>query len=573
MRIRELKVRARDVGERRLRYGVTVPSSADQEDPVLLNDVQANAGEDAALRRAIVDGLEDYDVCVRKSVDELVNLLSNEAPAEEQANGVAQLRLFNLVWSDRDLPGEDGFVHHVAEGLYERKLNSFGCKAMVEVTYHFTRYDLVRVLQQILQQIAPIVAGQEVELSDQSTETSLDNNDEEAMELTRKLKGHLDGKRLLIFLDNLSTPFCWEFIRPQLLHAVADASPGSAIITISRTDVVKQNAEYPCRIWEPQGPLRLSCNKADELYNGASSYHLKIGLTHCYPDVFAMKLLLQLHCVTPRMGVTQSEAIADILRDCRRSNKSVSKQMVRLVYNDLPAKYRSCLLYLTIFSEADNIRRSTVCRRWIAEGLIASRENRTEDEADCCFDALLSWGLIQPGEISDAGKIKTCTLHHSVSEVITRIARDVNFVDTDLPPVLARHLSVHSRTGVQASHADRSVEAADSNDIVALLPFLAQSSQWKLLKLLDLEGCNGLKKHHLKSLCQILLLKYLSLRNTDVTELPKQIQRLQCLETLDIRQTAVRAFATKSVMLPMLKHLLAGHAQSPSNSSDSSQES
>jgi hypothetical protein len=408
MRIRELKVRARDVGERRLRYGVTVPSSADQEDPVLLNDVQANAGEDAALRRAIVDGLEDYDVCVRKSVDELVNLLSNEAPAEEPANGVAQLRLFNLVRS-ADLPGEDEFVHHVAEGLYERKLNSFGCKAMVELPDPadiIFGYGLVPILQEILQRIAPLASGQEVKLrADHSTETSSDDNDEEAMEITKRLKGHLDGKRFLIFLDNC-TPFCWEIIiGPKLLHAVADASPGSAIIIISRTDVVKQNAEYPFRILKPQSPLRLSCNKADELYNGASSYDLRSGLRYCYPDVFAMKLLLQLHCVTPRMGVTQSEAIADILKVCKESNRSVSKQMVRLVYNDLPAKYRSCLFYLTIFSEDDDIRRSTVCRRWIAEGLIASRENRTEDEADCCFDALLSWGLIQPGEISDAGKI------------------------------------------------------------------------------------------------------------------------------------------------------------------------
>jgi hypothetical protein len=69
------------------------------------------------------------------------------------------------------------------------------------------------------------------------------------------------------------------------------------------------------------------------------------------------------------------------------------------------------------------------------------------------------------------------------------------------------------------------------------------------------------------------LLKYLSLRNTDVSQLPKKIKNLHCLETLDIRQTAGRAFSTKSIMLPMLRHLFAGQTDSPRNSTDRFKES
>ena len=206
-----------------------------------------------------------------------------------------------------------------------------------------------------------------------------------------------------------------------------------------------------------------------------------------------------------------------------------------------------------------------MARRWVAEGLITATSSNTSttateqiqsstDEAEHCLDVLFNRGFVSPLEISAEGNIKSCTVHRQVREFITRVAMDVNFMDSSLPPHLARYLSIHSRLGLQISHSD-----GESEDIAAYLPSLAASPQWQLLKVLDLEGFKGLaKKKNLKSICKILLLKYLSLRNTDVAELPMQIKELQCLETLDIRQTKVRVFATKAIVLPLLKHFLAG---------------
>jgi Leucine-rich repeat (LRR) protein len=101
-------------------------------------------------------------------------------------------------------------------------------------------------------------------------------------------------------------------------------------------------------------------------------------------------------------------------------------------------------------------------------------------------------------------------------------------------------------------------EMDESNAIKILLESLP-FTQVGILEVLDLEECKELKDHHLRNICNhVPLLKYLSLRNTDITELPKQIDKLLYLETLDIRQTKVQAFA-KSVVLSNLKHLLAGH--------------
>jgi len=243
-------------------------------------------------------------------------------------------------------------------------------------------------------------------------------------------------------------------------------------------------------------------------------------------------------------------------------------------YNELPSKYRSCLLYLCIFPEGHVIKTTRLARRWIAEGMVTATTRSDElaksavDEAEHYWDELLTRGFISPVEINAAGNIKSFTLHREVHKVITKIARDVNTVESNLPTDWVHHLSIHNRIGLQKSHS-----AGDSKDFAASLPSLAASPQWKLLKVLDLEGCQGLEKHHLKSICKILLLKYLSLRKTDVTELPKQIKELQCLETLDIRQTKVQMLAKKAIVLPLLKHFLAGHKVSGSNDARESEES
>lgn len=87
--------------------------------------------------------------------------------------------------------------------------------------------------------------------------------------------------------------------------------------------------------------------------------------------------------------------------------------------------------------------------------------------------------------------------------------------------------------------------------------------------MLDLEGFDGLKDYHVDNICEIFQLRYLNLRRTKITKLPKKIEYLQQLETLDIRETAVRSFATKAVVLPMLKHMLAGYTQDPNEDIES----
>ncbi|CAO2142607.1 unnamed protein product [Urochloa humidicola] len=575
-RIKELKVRARDVGDRRQRYGVTVPlasatASADMYD----GDAEA-AGDEKELQRraAVFDGVEppaDDELIVQQGIDDLMKWLDREAPpvasGASRDDGKPQVRVFSVAGYP--------LASQVAKGVYQHPLVStlFGCKALVDLwTYNDARTTLAKIVEEITgaqpDQGDELISNKEGESSTETLSICKGKK-----QLASKLQVHLSGKRFLIIVTRVYNEIEKErkHLLDALLHAADGCHPGSAIIMDTRSIEVALSLS-PYKIISARRLPEFFCDKAEKL--GANEFFLPMFFDElCDSSVFARKMFLHLQYANPVTTEKEADMQHHAISKCLLLNKSIAQKMVMWCYNELPSKYRSCLLYLAIFPMGHVIKTTSLARRWIAEGLIttATRSNKTEsaaDEAEHYWDVLFTRGFISPLEISAAGNIKSCTVHHEVHKVIVKIARDVNITETNLRTDWAHRLSIHNRIGLQKSHS-----AGDSRDFAASLLSLAASPEWKLLKVLDLEGCQGLEKTHLKSICKILLLKYLSLRNTDVTELPKQIKELQCLETLDIRQTKVRVLAKKPVVLPQLKHFLAGHKVSASEDTMTSEES
>ncbi|KAI4978545.1 hypothetical protein ZWY2020_015298 [Hordeum vulgare] len=199
----------------------------------------------------------------------------------------------------------------------------------------------------------------------------------------------------------------------------------------------------------------------------------------------------------------------------------------------------------------EKINPTRLVRRWVAEKLTTGQDwSSSVNQAEHCFDVLTDLRLLCARDVDAAGNVKSITVHPLVYNFITKMARKEHILDTRLSRHLARHFSILSNIQLRPSDS--------------ILDFLKQpsraSSRSKLGKVLDLEGCTSLRDNQrwLRNVCtSFILLKYLSLRNTDVTRLPKEINRLQQLEVLDIRKTPMNASAIKKLMLLKLKRLLA----------------
>ncbi|CAN6373033.1 unnamed protein product [Urochloa humidicola] len=447
--------------------------------------------------------------------------------------------------------GKTALVHEV----YRAVGPSFECRAWVPASGKKSS-SWVRILNEVARQVG---AG---------------GSDGEEWQSVRSF---LRNKRYLIVLDDIDFDM-WKVIRDYFPSNTLDSR---VVMTACNDRVLYYGRESPrdygiTRVYHIY-PLARACSRALFLTrifgseDGCSPELVDVAgklLEKCDGLPLAINVMSGLLANKPCSRPVW-EGIERSISSSGGGRAEMTKNICLLGYYALPHHLRTCLLYLSIFPEDCPISRDRTVRSWIAEGFVSKEHGTTLEEAgESYFDDLVYRSMIQPvygSYYGHDGKLaEVYTIHRMVRYPIRRELTRDNFVTLlDNGENASRLRSKIHRLSINNASKDRGVlESMDISRIRSLhifggvMPKLS-FKRLTFLRVLDLEGCKDLESHNVVEIAdELSYLRYLSIKDTPISELPDQIGQLQHLTMLDLHGTLVQELPASVARLQRLTHLL-----------------
>lgn len=233
--------------------------------------------------------------------------------------------------------------------------------------------------------------------------------------------------------------------------------------------------------------------------------------------------------------------------------------VLRENYTSLPDyTVRTCLLYLGIFPMDRPLKKNVIIRRWLAEGYARHHQGCHQSVADENFKTFINRSIILPVVPTINATEKTCRAHGIMHAFTLHKSMAEKFImPFGSQHKKVRHFFVHDSSGgnsitmpgIDLSRARSLTVIGNAGDAIS------NFDKYKLTRVLDLEGCTDVKDCHLKNMCNLWNLRYLSL-GPNITKIPKEIAQLKLLETLDVSKTRVNVLPVEAIGLPCLIHLI-----------------
>ncbi|KAL6907904.1 hypothetical protein ACP4OV_002074 [Aristida adscensionis] len=374
----------------------------------------------------------------------------------------------------------------------------------------------------------------------------------------------LASRRFLIVIDDIRTEY-WNTIKNAFPKSMAISSRvivTTSIQSIANACSIDNGHVYIMKTLDAEHSKRLFLKEVSMDDYAPAEQVLK----KC--DGLPLALVTTAQLLQSKCQLTP-DGCADLCRYMgeqveREATFARMKHVLLQNYFSLPGHVlKACLLYLGIFPSGHPVRRKRLIRRWLAEGLVvADRRRSAAVVAIDNFKELMDRSIIKHVGMSNNSEAKTCKTHGMMLEFILQKSMCENFItllyDQAHLPDKIRRLSLHD------SGAEGRPRTTIDLSLVRSLTIFGKPdehdlgfSKCELLRVLDLEECETLKDQHVKKICNLLLLRYLSLGG-DITTLPKEISKLKYLETLAV--TSVRAkilpIPIEVIKLPCLVHLI-----------------
>ncbi|XP_066339402.1 disease resistance protein RGA4-like isoform X2 [Miscanthus floridulus] len=352
-----------------------------------------------------------------------------------------------------------------------------------------------------------------------------------ARQLSTNLRNHLNNKRYFIVIDDMRSTDQWNSIKSSFPRSrdvssriVVTTKIQSVANTCSSTNGYMHKMRRLDEEYSKQLLLKESCLQE----YSASHLDSKAILDKCDGQPLALTSVGQF---IQSRNWAEWDGVCKEVRSHLDSDDTLKRmyQMLTHEYSSLPShELKACLLYFAMFPSDCRVRVKRLMRRWLAEGFLIPTV-LCSDPATQSLKELMDRNIIQSIDV---------------------ISNNMKF-----QPRASRRLSLHDSNITDATKLEFDLSLVRSLIVIgqagkAILDF----RKYQLLRVLDLEQCTDLHNDHLNEVCNLLLIKYLSL-GVGVTRLPKEIKRLKLLETLDLRRTDVKILSPEVIQLPNLIHL------------------
>ncbi|GMY34937.1 putative disease resistance protein At1g50180 [Fagus crenata] len=369
-------------------------------------------------------------------------------------------------------------------------------------------------------------------------------------EIVDQLLQVLKEKKCLLILDDIWNIADWEF----LCEAFSVKGTGSKILLTSRNKDVALHAD-------PNG-----FHHELQFLNDEKSLELleKIAISRRSKDSIIktnLKLLgneMLKYCgglplaITVLGGLLAAKHTQEEWDDVHRHVKSYvnvreglqfnKDKVLAFSYNELPCHLKPCFLYLGHFPEDFEISTKELVRMWMAEGFIQKiqyergREDTMEDVGERYLRELVQRCMVLVGKISSLGRIKTCRIHDLMRDFCVSKAQEENFLQ-----ISEAHIGKIRRLAINVESDDYYVnEHPYLRSLLYFgwldLPF--KESRLKKFKLLRVLNLGNLKNYDIelpKDIGCLIHLRFLSLKGSNVNNVPSSMGNLRCLQTLDLR--------------------------------------
>ncbi|XP_065880795.1 putative disease resistance protein At1g50180 [Euphorbia lathyris] len=393
-------------------------------------------------------------------------------------------------------------------------------------------------------------------------------------ELVKMLYQVQQEKKCLVILDDIWTAETWNNLRPAFPCGIGKS--GSKILLTTR---IKDVALYPDPTCFLHQPGYLNDEESWELFKrkafpdtrtGARMEKLgreMIGKCTGLPlAIIVLGGLLATKTTILEWDTVRRNIIAHLRRGRGREQLFGVSEVLALSYHELPYQLKPCFLHLAHFPEDYEIPTKKLIWMWIAEGFITvSHNEEMEDVAQRYLDELVERCMVQVVERGSTGRIRTCRMHDLMRDLCLSKAKQENFLEIfyqlhrndnpgcSFPSFMSSEAKSTGRLRRLAVILDGDLKSfipsryRKNSQLRSLLYFREKACQvekwgsiksvfnsFQFLRVLDIGGIQGNNGKLPKEIGKLIHLRFLSLRDTDIDELPFSIGNLRYLETLDL---------------------------------------